>query len=145
MPMPKNSIEKIEAKFIEKTDGCWLWKGHRLAGGYGQVSMNDKMKLAHRVVYEAFRGPIPEGLQLDHLCRNRGCVNPDHLEPVTQRVNTLRGLTLPAENSAKTHCKHGHPLSGDNLYVWNGSRGRIRACRTCKNDSLKRQRAKNGR
>lgn len=77
---------------------------------------------AHRVYYEARFGPIPAGLQLDHLCRNRGCVNPDHLEPVTCRENLMRGHTVAAANAKKTHCNAGHALAGDNLRVWKGKR-----------------------
>lgn len=73
-------------------------------------------------------GPIPEGMDLDHTCRNRGCVNPEHLEPVTTQVNTLRGIGPTAENARKTHCKHGHPLEGDNLYVDPEGKRKCRAC-----------------
>ena len=72
---------------------------------------------AHRYAYEELVGPIPEGLQLDHLCRNRSCVNPDHLEPVTCRENLRRGETLNAANLAKTHCPAGHPYAGENLSI----------------------------
>lgn len=125
-------------RFIEKLlvmpNGCWEWtgcitKGER--GGYGRISIgNRKLALAHRVAYELYVGPIPEGLTLDHLCRVRHCVNPTHLEPVTQRENCLRGESRAARHARQTHCVHGHPLSGDNLYTYPNGR-RKRACLTC--------------
>ena len=106
------------------TDGCWHWTG-ALRRGYGAIKVGDVMREAHRVGYELLRGPIPEGLQIDHLCRNPGCVNPDHMEPVTARENTLRGVSPSAKAAKKTHCKNGHLLpdnpSGE------------RRCRICKN------------
>lgn len=114
---------EIEAK-ITYMDGCWIWTGARRVRNYGSVQYgersNRKSALAHKYVYELLVGPVPEGLELDHTCREQRCVNPDHLEPVTHLVNSRRAL-------AKTHCKHGHPLSGDNLYVWHDKR----ACRRC--------------
>lgn len=87
--------------------GCWSWPG-RESFGYGRVEMDGRVLMVHRVVYERLRGPIPDGLCLDHLCRNRYCANPDHLEPVTQRENTLRGVGVTARNARKTHCLNGH-------------------------------------
>ncbi len=112
--------------------GCWNWVGAINRGdGYGRIcSRYDRQKheTAHRVVYETAVGAIPDGLDLDHLCRNRRCVNPAHLEPVTRQVNILRGETVTAANAKKTHCLHGHPLSGDNLRIKPNGR---RECRTC--------------
>lgn len=77
-------------RFVDKTDGCWIWTGARNPQGYGQVRLDSQRKgPAHRAMYELLVGPIPEGLVIDHLCSNPPCVNPDHLEPVTQRVNLL--------------------------------------------------------
>lgn len=77
---------------VEKSSGCWAWTGHKNRNGYGwTLGPKGKGESAHRIAYELLVGPIPEGLQIDHLCRNRACVNPDHLEPVTQRVNWQRG------------------------------------------------------
>jgi hypothetical protein len=108
--------------------------------GYGHRYMKwlGKVLLAHRVSYELVKGPIPEGLHLDHLCRTPLCVNPDHLEPVTHRENLLRGNTFAARNAAKTHCVQGHELTPDNLYLRKDRIGRM--CMTCRrNQDLKRR------
>lgn len=92
----KDLIERLDYR-IQTGPGCWLWTGALTIDGYGSVYFSPEKKglMAHRVVYELLRGPIPDGLQIDHLCRNTRCVNPDHLEPVTQRVNVRRGHKLP--------------------------------------------------
>lgn len=108
---------------------CWEWTGHRHAFGYGLIGKGRYTTLvAHRVSWEMLRGEIPDGLQIDHLCRNPPCVNPWHLEPVTQRVNLLRGETISAKWANRDACEYGHPFTADNIY-WNGS---YRSCRTCK-------------
>lgn len=111
----------------DKSSTCWIWSGQPAGSGYGCLEINGKNYYAHRFGYELLRGPIAEGMVIDHLCRNKICVNPWHLEVVTQRENILRGDTLPAENLAKTHCLRGHPLSGGNLRRYRGWR-RCRAC-----------------
>ena len=121
-------LARVERR-IKKTEACWEWTGAR-ATGYGQVWFEGRVQQAHRIVYEALIGPIPEGFELDHLCRNRCCVNPAHLEPVTSRENTMRGVGPTAINAAKTHCKRGHPLSPGNVYTRPGTNGR--ECLTCK-------------
>jgi hypothetical protein len=100
-------------------DECWAWQGRLFPNGYGAVYVRkgEPQFLAHRVAYEASNGPIPDGLVIDHLCRNRACVNPSHLEPVTLRTNLLRGETIPATNAAKTHCIHGHEFTPENTRV----------------------------
>jgi hypothetical protein len=118
-------------------DGCHLWTGSLSTSGYGQVTIDLRNLLAHRVAYEMTHGAVPTGLQLDHLCRNRACVNPAHLEPVSSRTNTLRGTSPPAVNARKTRCIHGHELAGENLYV--GADGR-RICRTCSREKQRRHR-----
>lgn len=122
--------------------GCWLWTGSSSgAEGYGQYFVGGKgsrnanrtqYKRAHRVAYEALVGPIPEGMQLDHLCRVPSCVNPAHLEPVTQQENIRRGRgpsVAGLRNAAKTHCSRGHAYEGNNLRI--GKDG-ARYCRVCK-------------
>jgi hypothetical protein len=114
---------------IDPEGGCWLWIGKLNRNGYGRFMHPDQRNIvAHRYAYETAVGPIRDGLQLDHLCRVRRCVNPAHLEPVTQRVNLLRGDTLTAKAAAATHCPSGHPYSGNNLYV--NPKGH-RFCREC--------------
>lgn len=100
----------------EPNSGCWLWLGYA-EQGYGRVTIKGKRSPTHRVVYEEFRGPIPPGLELDHLCRVPCCVNPDHLEPVTPQINQLRGFSPTGINARKTHCVHGHPLTEGNVWV----------------------------
>lgn len=110
-------------------EDCWLWTGCLGGHGYGTLWMNGATRYAHRLIYEALVGPIPEGLELDHLCRVRHCVNPAHLEPVTHKVNQLRGTSPMADSARKTHCLRGHPLSGPNLYLRPDGKGR--QCRAC--------------
>lgn len=121
--------ERFWAKVTKQPDdGCWLWAGALSPAGYGRFDVGSRNVRAHRWAYEEERGPIPEGLSLDHLCRTRRCVRPGHLEPVTQRENVLRGEGFAAVNARKTHCPRGHPLSGENLY--RNHRG-WRQCRAC--------------
>ena len=116
------------------TDGsCWEWTGAKWKG-YGQFGTQItpgkwRNVKAHRFAYEMFVGPIPEGLQLDHLCRNPGCVNPDHLEPVTNRENGLRGTSPAAVHAKATHCVNGHEFTPENTYRPPGKNER--ACREC--------------
>src|SRR3990167_6386730 len=112
----------------EPNSGCWLWTGADDGNGYGTLTVGRVMRKAHLYSYEAFVGPIPEGLQLDHLCRVRCCVNPDHLEPVTQRENILRGMGIAAVNARKTFCKHGHEFSAENTRVRKNGTRQCRAC-----------------
>lgn len=108
--------------------GCWDWQGRpNYEGGYGRMSLHGKQYFAHRLSYELHVGSIPDGMEIDHLCRNRMCVNPSHLEVVTGRVNTYRGQGPTAVNSRKTHCIRGHELTTENLYREAGQR-RCKAC-----------------
>src|SRR2546421_6548023 len=96
-----------ELSIPEPNSGCHLWIGHENApGGYGRLSYRGRLYLAHRLSYESAIGPVPAGLQLDHLCRVRCCVNPAHLEPVTGRENVLRGISPAARAAKATHCPH---------------------------------------
>lgn len=122
--------ERIASKIQIDANGCWLWTACIKPEGYGQIWWNGSTRNAHRVVYRLFVGEIPAGLQLDHLCRVRHCVNPAHLEPVTNRENVLRGDTIPAKCAARTHCPEGHPLAGDNLLPSKLKLG-WRVCLTC--------------
>ena len=110
--------------------GCWNWTGATAERGYGLVynPQTKRFVRAHRRVYEMCVGPIPDGLEIDHLCRNPRCINPDHLEPVTHVENCLRSPIMGQGQTTKTHCPAGHPYEGENLYIFpNGAR----ACRTC--------------
>lgn len=112
---------------VYKTAECWFWLGCKGIDGYGKFSHKPGISLAHRYSYELYKGPIPAGLHIDHLCRVRHCVNPDHLEAVTQQENMRRG-NVGLFQKSKTHCRKGHPYSGDNLLVYRGGRH----CRACK-------------
>src|SRR3990167_2682493 len=109
---------------------CWLWTATKTRTGYGHLrSQPWRGETTHRFFYELLVGPIAEGLELDHLCRNRACVNPLHLEPVTARINTLRGLGPSARNARKTHCARGHEFTEENTYHHVPEH---RACRACR-------------
>lgn len=135
MPRRMLTMEErlLRSSIPEPNCGCWIWLGDLSEQGYPHMSWHGKTSNAHRVVYEHYKGKIPAGLQLDHLCRMRCCVNPEHLEPVTGKENVRRG-TLPevarARILAKTHCPHGHPYSGDNL-AFDRSMNNARRCRIC--------------
>ena len=125
-------LERFEASYKEAQNGCWEWQKFVDDEGYGKFrtgsyTRNDRKQVrAHRWAYEWFVGKIPEGLTIDHLCRNHRCVNPAHLEAVTSAENTKRGARANA-----THCKYGHPLSGDNLKFYKSEGYVKRACREC--------------
>lgn len=116
---------------IDEATGCRVWQGSRFGGGYGQINAGPgRTKYAHRVAWEVARGPIPDGLVLDHLCRNRACINPDHLRPITNRENILAGVGAPAMHATKDRCPRGH------VYDMRTKDGR-RGCRVCKNEQVK--------
>lgn len=132
MGRPSNNIADVLERLVicEPTTldtGCWEYLGEPNSGGYKSVRMRGRRQLVHRLVYEHFRGLIPSKLESDHLCRNRGCCNPDHLEMVTTAVNQKRGLR-GCLRTLKTHCPRGHLLDADNLY--NRPNG-DRLCRIC--------------
>lgn len=123
-----NDDDRFWAK-VAKSSGCWLWTGTKAGSGYGRFWADGQRIYAHRWAYSRFVAPIPDGYEIDHLCREPACVNPTHLEPVSHRENSLRGDSPIARNARKTHCIRGHPLIGDNLRA-----GRYRQCRTCARD-----------
>ena len=131
-----NIKESFYNKFIKLPNGCWKWtaKIHKITG-YGNIGYNEKHYLAHRVSYLIHKGDIPKNLVIDHICNNRYCVNPNHLQAITLRENILKGNSPFAINKRKTHCKNGHSLFGDNLYICpKGKRG----CRICRTNAVKR-------
>ena len=144
--------ERFDAKHEPRDAGhitpCWVWTGALNRHGYGSFRPGGTATCvgAHIWSFRRAGGVIPPGHELDHLCRNRACVNPSHLEPVTSRINSLRGATFAAENASKTHCANGHPFEGDNLIPVRD--GNSRACRECRsaakrkhNQKTKRERA----
>lgn len=128
------AIEPIK-RFLPKVDasdylGCWPWRGSIGTRGYGMFRLHSRGPVvrAHRFAYEALVGPIPAGMTLDHLCRNRACVNPAHLEPVSNRENILRGTNPAAQNARRTHCRMGHEFSAENTHITPQGDRRCRAC-----------------
>ncbi|WP_437031506.1 HNH endonuclease signature motif containing protein [Streptomyces sp. enrichment culture] len=123
---------------VSQDGDCWLWTGQS-THGYGTFGLGQRKLRAHRWIYEQMRTEIPPGLHLDHLCRKSLCVNPWHLEPVTNRVNVLRGSSPLARQAAQKSCKHGHEFTTENTYV--DPRGH-RSCRTCQRAKDARRREK---
>lgn len=140
--MDERSLQRFMRKVEILPNGCWHWTGRPNDGGYGTFSWGGKRRRAHRASYEHFVGPIPDNLEPDHTCHSedksclggptcahRLCVNWEHLELVTRRVNALRGRSQAAQNAAKSHCKYGHPFDEANTYYPPTTGGR--QCRTC--------------
>ncbi len=123
-------------KIVES--GCWEWQGYVFKSGYGSFWFNDKTYRSHRFIYEYYHGSICPDLTIDHLCRNRKCCNPNHLEQVTYKENVLRSpFTQASINSRKTHCIYGHEFNESNTYVY--SHGK-RECRICNRTNCKKRR-----
>ena len=130
-----DSLDRFWSK-VEKTDICWIWTASKNNDGYGQFGIGNKNYRAHRIAFELLRGNIPEDKVIDHLCRNPSCVNPEHLEVVTNQENVKRGLAGKTINrynphKNKTHCPQGHEYYGDNLYLNKNKR----VCKICKRES----------
>lgn len=137
-PGNKNAVVRdLLIKLLNRlvsADNCWILKPNEPTG-YSRTMHDRKRMMTHRAVYEILVGPIPDGLQLDHLCRNRACINPEHLEPVTIEQNLLRSnLTIASQNKSKTHCLNGHEFTEQNTYIWSG-RPTSRGCKQCRNQA----------
>lgn len=118
----------------EPTTGCWLWLLSTNSHGYGKIKHLGKSAGAYRLSYELLVGPIASGYEIDHLCRTRSCVNPDHMEAVSRRTNTLRGISPAAQHARKTHCIHGHEFTEENTI----REGTGRHCRECMRETHRR-------
>lgn len=126
---------------LNRATGCWVWTAATFRTGYGALGMGQRVLLAHRLSYETFRGPIPEGLVIDHLCRVRACVNPAHLEAVTMAENNRRGMGFAGKNARKTSCPQGHPYTPENTLNKTNAGWPSRECRTCDLDRKRRAHA----
>jgi len=149
MTTPIPIKDRIKRLTEVTSEGCWRWLGTINNCGYGNISVRENSRtrtlLAHRVSYEAHVGPVGAGLVLDHLCRNRACVNPAHLEPVTMRENVMRSpVAIGSANAAKTHCANGHPYTDANtrFAVRPNGTTRTRTCRICSRAAAARYRAR---
>lgn len=131
MVFGKSISMAFEDKYRVTDAGCWEWTAFRVPAGYGQIKWRGRTRVAHCVVYETLVGPVPDGLELDHVCKNRACVNPAHLEPVTHAENMRRGAY-----ANKTHCKSGHAFTPDNTYT-HPTRG-TRDCLTCRRKATRK-------
>ncbi len=130
-------LTRLAKRTTVADSGCWEWNGYRDPNGYGRVNVDRRAVLVHRVGYEAVKGPIPQGLELDHLCRNPACWNVSHLEAVTHAENMARAPVIQ-ERKARTHCPAGHAYGDANTVV---RRGR-RSCRQCEREILRRSKAR---
>ena len=139
MPLNLTAEQRIQKAVTVSPSGCWLWGKHINADGYGKIRFEKIAYLAHRLSYQVHIGPIPDGMQLDHLCRVRSCVNPAHLEPVTCAENLHRGEHSNMKAYREDVCPLGHVLSGDNLSPRTDGR---RKCKTCVNARARQRRAR---
>lgn len=143
VPRPRKTLEQRLMRRREiDANGCWLWTGHLNAWGYGTI-WDEGTRLVHRVSLRLAGRPVPDGLVTDHLCRVRNCFNPDHLEAVTRRENTMRSpIAVAAVHARKTHCVNGHPFTEENTYTHREGNGFRRRCRTCMEATIRRRMAK---
>lgn len=144
-PSPKQWMARKGKDFDILENGCWQWLGALTSGrpnqqGYGLVFVSGKVMRAHRVSYQVLKGKIPEGLVIDHICENRACVNPDHMELVTPGINVLRGRSPSAMNLGRTSCVNGHPYSDGSFWV--NKRTGWRKCKLCARESERRRKKK---
>lgn len=135
---PRDPLERVMERVVKQADGCWLWTGPRMAKGYGITKVGSRLdgtyaQLVHRIVYERMVGPIPVGLQIDHLCTIKHCVNPEHLDPVTNAENARR------RGERMTHCRRGHPRTPE--HSRRVKSGAIQ-CITCEREQAKARRAR---
>lgn len=137
--MPER-IEALVNRYVQLDGECWVWHGWKTPNGYGHVNILGLHFMIHRVFYEYFIADIPDGLHIDHLCRVRACVNPWHLEPVTQSINNKRS-TVSKHNTRKTHCPQGHPYDEENT-LRIPSRPTARYCLTCNREQSRVRRAR---
>lgn len=134
-------MKRLWGKAELNDNGCFVWTAAKIGDGYGRISVNNQNKLAHRVAYGEVIGEIPDGLTVDHLCRNKSCINPMHMELVTLKENIQR---RPQWQSLKTHCKNGHEFTDTNTYKYSGFRY-CKQCRANRRYSITKQLAKKGR
>lgn len=139
------AVQPLAPRFwekVEKTDTCWLWQRRLDAKGYGQFWYDGRNVRVHRFAYEFLVGPIPDGLVIDHLCRVRHCVNPAHMEVVTHAENLRRQVPcIEKPWLVKTHCKRGHELAGENVYITPRGTRHCRPCQRTRNRDYMRRRA----
>lgn len=135
-----DSAEVRILKWSRRIGSCWFWFGAVDGCNYGIINIKRKVYRAHILAYISYRSPVPEGLELDHLCNNRFCVNPYHLEAVTHKVNVLRGNSFSALNILKTRCPKGHEYSEENTYWSTRKTNKGRTCKTCTIAGTKRRR-----
>lgn len=135
--------ERFAAKYtVDPAAGCWIWRAAKNEDGYGRIWVAGRNALAYKALYELRFGAVADGLELDHLCRNRACVNPEHLEPVPHVVNVLRSpATLNSIALRKTHCDSGHAFTAENTYRYKGAR----QCRACRRERNRARRSNKNR